>query len=71
MIYGLIDQPYTGERFEGGLGRAQLTGPHGSRPLKVRRDVALDRATLMTTFPEVGTPEDIPDGKPGGCHPCG
>ncbi|WP_108501281.1 inositol monophosphatase family protein [Paracoccus indicus] len=58
VIYGLIDQPYTGERFEGGLGRAQLTGPHGSRPLKVRRDVALDRATLMTTFPEVGTPSE-------------
>ena len=58
VIYGLIDQPYTGERFEGGLGRAQLTGPHGSRPLKVRRDVALEGATLMTTFPEVGTPSE-------------
>jgi hypothetical protein len=26
-IYGIIDQPYIGERFEGGLGRARLTGP--------------------------------------------
>ncbi|WP_378944869.1 inositol monophosphatase family protein [Paracoccus sp. R86501] len=58
VIYGLIDQPYTGERFEGGLGRAQLTGPHGSRPLKVRGGVALEGATLMTTFPEVGTPSE-------------
>lgn len=52
--YGLIDQPYTGERFEGGFGRAQLTGPMGQRDLRVRGDVALDRAILMTTFPEVG-----------------
>lgn len=58
VIYGLIDQPYTGERFEGGLGRAQLAGPHGDRPLKVRGGVTLDRATLMTTFPEVGTPSE-------------
>lgn len=58
VIYGLIDQPYTGERFEGGLGRARLAGPHGDRPLKVRSGVTLDRATLMTTFPEVGTPSE-------------
>lgn len=55
VVYGLIDQPYIGERFEGGFGIAQMTGPHGTRSLKTRRDVALDRATLMTTFPEVGT----------------
>ncbi|WP_111557394.1 inositol monophosphatase family protein [Paracoccus sediminilitoris] len=55
VVYGLIDQPYIGERFEGGFGIAQMTGPHGTRGLKARRDVALDRATLMTTFPEVGT----------------
>jgi histidinol phosphatase-like enzyme (inositol monophosphatase family) len=55
VIYGMIDQPYIGERFEGGLDRAQLAGPHGTRALRVRRDVTLDRATLMTTFPEVGT----------------
>ncbi|WP_304619252.1 inositol monophosphatase family protein [Paracoccus sediminilitoris] len=55
VVYGLIDQPYIGERFEGGFGIAQMTGPHGTRSLQTRRDVALDRATLMTTFPEVGT----------------
>ena len=55
VVYGLIDQPYIGERFEGGFGIAQMTGPHGTRSLKTRCDVALDRATLMTTFPEVGT----------------
>lgn len=55
LIYGLIDQPYIGERFEGGFGLAQLTTRDGVRPLGVRRDVALARATLMSTFPEIGT----------------
>ncbi|WP_410217047.1 inositol monophosphatase family protein [Paracoccus sp. (in: a-proteobacteria)] len=54
--YGLIDQPYTGERFEGGLGQSQMMGPQGRRSLGVRRDVALEQATLLTTFPEIGTP---------------
>jgi hypothetical protein len=36
-IYGIIDQPYIGERFEGGLGRARLTGPRVAHvPLSVR-----------------------------------
>ncbi|MBU3029827.1 histidinol-phosphatase [Paracoccus marinaquae] len=55
MRYGLIDQPYIGERFEGGLGRARLTAPMGGRDLAVRRGIALDQATLMTTYPEVGS----------------
>lgn len=53
--YGLIDQPYIGERFEGGLGRARLSAPAGARDLAVRRGVTLDGATLMTTYPEVGS----------------
>ncbi|WP_243405159.1 inositol monophosphatase family protein [Pelagivirga sediminicola] len=54
-VYGLIDQPYIGERFEGGLGRACMTGPHGTRALAACGDRALDAATVMTTFPAVGT----------------
>lgn len=54
--YGLIDQPYTAERFEGGFGRALFTSPAGSRPLAVRAGVDLSAATLLTTYPEVGTP---------------
>lgn len=54
-IYGLIDQPYTSERFEGGLGRREMTGPMGPRPLAVRGDRALSDSILFTTFPEVGT----------------
>lgn len=57
-IYGMIDQPWTGERFEGGPGFAQLSAPQGDRPLGVRRGVALDQATLMTTYPDVGSPAD-------------
>ncbi|MDO5371080.1 inositol monophosphatase family protein [Paracoccus sp. (in: a-proteobacteria)] len=57
-VYGLIDQPWTGERFEGGLGLARLTAPQGDRPLGVRQGVGLEQATLMTTYPEVGTAAD-------------
>lgn len=57
-VYGLIDQPYTGERFEGGLGHALHDGPHGARPLQTRAGRGLDQALLMTTFPEIGTPDE-------------
>lgn len=57
-IFGMIDQPYTGERFWGGLGQAEMTGPMGSRKLKVRGDRALHEAILFTTFPEVGSTEE-------------
>ena len=32
-ILGLIDQPYIGERFWGGLGRAEMLGPQGRRQI--------------------------------------
>jgi len=54
-LFGIIDQPYIGERFIGGLGEARLDGPHGTRPLRARAPRPLDRAILFTTFPEVGT----------------
>lgn len=57
-VYGLIDQPWTGERFEGGPGIAGVTAPQGDRELSVRRGVALEQATLMTTYPEVGGADD-------------
>jgi histidinol phosphatase-like enzyme (inositol monophosphatase family) len=57
-LYGLIDQPYTQERFCGGLGRADWSGPHGRGRLAVRQTRILQEAILFTTFPEVGTPED-------------
>lgn len=55
---GVIDQPYIGERFVGGFGTAEMTGPHGVAPLKTSATDALKDATIFTTFPEVGTTED-------------
>ncbi len=55
-VYGIIDQPFIGERFEGGLGVAGYSGPHGTEPLSARKGVGLSEAILFSTFPEVGTP---------------
>lgn len=54
-IYGLIDQPFIGERFTGGFGLARTNGPMGQRDLKTRAPRALSEAILFSTFPEVGT----------------
>lgn len=55
---GIIDQPYIGERFMGGMGRAEVVGPLGRHALAVNDCTELSEATLFTTFPEVGTPEE-------------
>ncbi len=57
-ILGVIDQPYIAERFYGGPGRAEMTGPQGPVVLAVRKVGTLEQATLFTTFPEVGTPTE-------------
>lgn len=57
-IYGIIDQPYIRERFEGGFGRAEVNGPMGRAPLRVRPPRRLADAILFSTFPEVGTPDE-------------
>lgn len=57
-IYGIIDQPYIRERFEGGLGRAEVNGPMGRKALKTRAARPLSEAILFSTFPEVGTAEE-------------
>lgn len=54
-ILGVIDQPYIGERFISHP--AQVQGPHGTAPLGTR-DRGLADATLLSTFPEVGTPDE-------------
>ncbi|MFC3182522.1 inositol monophosphatase family protein [Cypionkella sinensis] len=58
VIYGVIDQPYIQERFEGGLGRAEVNGPMGRRALKTRPARPLSEAILFSTFPEVGTADE-------------
>jgi len=57
-FFGVIDQPYIGERFTGGFGQAQVDGPQGRRDLRVRGPRPLSDAILFTTFPEVGTPTE-------------
>ncbi|MEM1375030.1 MAG: histidinol-phosphatase [Pseudomonadota bacterium] len=57
-VFGIIDQPYIAERFEGGLGHASMTGPLGTRGLKTSGVTKLSDAILFTTFPEIGTPAD-------------
>ncbi|MDE0111135.1 MAG: inositol monophosphatase family protein, partial [Albidovulum sp.] len=54
-IFGIVDQPYTKERFVGGFGRCWMDGPSGRRNLQVRTGKSLERATLATTYPEIGT----------------
>jgi histidinol phosphatase-like enzyme (inositol monophosphatase family) len=54
-VYGLIDQPYIGERFCGGFGEAYVEGPQGRRELAARDVRDLSEAVLFTTFPEIGT----------------
>lgn len=57
-LFGLIDQPYIAERFIGGFGVSELRGPHGTMPLATRKTRAFDTATLLTTFPEVGSAQE-------------
>ena len=57
-ILGLIDQPHTTERFFGAPNGATLDGPGGHRRLATRGPRPLSQAIVMTTFPEVGTPEE-------------
>ena len=54
-IFGMIDQPYIGERFVGGGGIAEMTGPMGGTTLATRAARPLSAATVFSTFPEVGT----------------
>lgn len=56
--FGMVDQPYTGERLWGGYGMAQFRGPHGQGPLRTRKTGSLSEAILFSTFPEVGTPDE-------------
>lgn len=57
-VFGIIDQPYIGERFWGGFGTAGMRGPHGARDLLARGSRPLSESILFTTFPEVGTVDE-------------
>ncbi|RTL51855.1 MAG: histidinol-phosphatase [Bradyrhizobiaceae bacterium] len=51
--YGMMHQPYIGERFSGDNGAAAYQGPSGKRSLSVRRCASLNDATLFTTSPRL------------------
>ena len=54
-IFGIVDQPYIGERFEGGFGEAHFHWRDGSRRLSTASTKLLEEAALFTTLPEVGS----------------
>jgi myo-inositol-1(or 4)-monophosphatase len=52
-VFGLMDQPFTRERFSGDGGAAQYRGPAGKRDLRVRPCGGLADAVLFTTSPRL------------------
>jgi myo-inositol-1(or 4)-monophosphatase len=50
-VFGMMHQPFIGERFSGDSGSAQYQGPSGDRKLNVRRCASLKDATSFTTSP--------------------
>jgi len=52
-VFGLMHQPFIGERFSGDGGAARYRGPAGARDLMVRQCERLDDAVLFTTSPRL------------------
>ncbi|MBO9099738.1 MULTISPECIES: histidinol-phosphatase [unclassified Rhizobium] len=52
-IMGLVDQPFTGERYFADGSRSSYTGPGGDRQLQVRDCGSLSKAILFTTSPHL------------------
>ena len=54
-VLGIIDQPYIGERFIGAFGIARMETSDKTREIHSSTCENLAEATLLTTFPEVGS----------------
>lgn len=52
-VYGMMHQPFSGERFSGDGREARYEGPGGPRRLHTRRVPDIAAATLMTTSPHL------------------
>ncbi len=50
-VFGMMNQPFTRERFSGDGGKAYYRGPAGARDLRVRPCAELSEAVLFTTSP--------------------
>jgi myo-inositol-1(or 4)-monophosphatase len=52
-VFGLMNQPFTRERFSSDGGAALYRGPAGQRDLRVRACATLSEAVLFTTSPRL------------------
>ena len=52
-VFGMMNQPFTRERFSGDGGGASYRGPAGERELRVRACPDLGKAVLFTTSPRL------------------
>ena len=52
-VFGMMDQPFTRERFSGDGRAAQYRGPGGKRSLRVRSCASLADAVVFTTSPRL------------------
>ena len=57
-VFGMMHQPFIGERFYGDSGSAHYHGSSGERKLAVRRCPSLKEATAFTTSPLLMNPAD-------------
>jgi myo-inositol-1(or 4)-monophosphatase len=57
-VYGMMHQPYIGERFSGDNRSASYRGPSSGRKLVVRRCASLGEATSFTTSPLLMNADD-------------
>jgi myo-inositol-1(or 4)-monophosphatase len=57
-VYGMMHQPFIGERFSGDNGSANYKNGHGDRKLAVRRCATLEEATCYTTSPRLMNESD-------------
>jgi myo-inositol-1(or 4)-monophosphatase len=57
-VYGMMHQPFIGERFTGDGSRARYRGPAGDRRLQVRACEDLAQAILQTTSPLLMSAEE-------------
>jgi myo-inositol-1(or 4)-monophosphatase len=58
-VYGMMHQPFTGERFSGDCGSSRYEGPGGSRALRTRRCASLKDAVMATTSPKLFSGEAL------------
>ncbi len=57
-VFGMMNQPFTRERFSGDGGAAHYRGPGGERDLRVRPCAAISDAVLYTTSPLLMNDDD-------------